>query len=78
MLDGSGTKEFTFQQFISALQDCRDALLQYAGSGSQHCSQLSNVAFDLQQRSLELGKMFRQQSMTENLHMRDIVRSLPI
>lgn len=76
MLDTSGAKDFTLQQLTSSLKDCKDAAVMcLTGSSRQVCSRLSNAAFDIQQRTLELGKMFRQQSETENLHIPDIARS---
>lgn len=76
MLDVSGTKEFTFQLLTSALKDCRDAALLHRTSENRRVgSRMSSAAFDIQQRTLELGKMFRQRSETEQLPVPEIVRS---
>lgn len=77
MLDVSGTKEFTFPLLTSSLKDCRDAALFHCTSENHRlCGRLSNAAFDIQQRTLELGKMFRQRSETEKLPIPEIVGSL--
>eukprot|EP00892_Ulva_mutabilis_P000684 jgi/Ulvmu1/10616/UM065_0073.1 len=73
MLDASGLKEFKFQDLLSEIQDCQDTVLSSASPGTQAWSLLSNAAFDLQQRSLDLGKMFRQQSMLEKLQLGDVI-----
>lgn len=77
MVDGSGEREFNFQQLVSAVKDCCDAAQLHASSRNRQVSiRLSNAAFDLQQRTLELGKMFRQLSQAEKLCIPDIVRHM--
>jgi hypothetical protein len=78
MVDADETAELTFDQLLAIVGECKRIEQQVRDhSDAEAAELLSSVAVDVQQRTLELGKLFRgkgKANETGVLPFKDVVR----
>ena len=75
-MDPTGSKEFDFDAACSAIEQCKHTSSAVQRGSSEAMTVLSSLAFEVQQQSLELGKMFKAEATkqkSECLYVKDLV-----